>query len=284
MVYYKFKMRKKVSVIIPTFNRAAFLPKAINSVLNQSFKDFELIVVDDGSTDKTYKVVSSFSDIVYIRKEHRGPSSARNRGIEKAKGEFVAFLDSDDWWDKDKLKIQIKEMEAHPEYPASHTQEIWYKNGKILNQKKKHKKYGGFIFDKCLPLCAVSLSTAVLRRQVFDAVGLFDESLPCCEDYDFWLRVSARYPLLLIDKPLTLKDGGRPDQVSTIYARGMDKFRIQSIVKILQNENLKEKYRKLAIEELKRKCNIYGNGCIKHGKKDEGKYYLNLPLRFESPQ
>ena len=120
------------------------------------------------------------------------------------------------------------------------------------------------------------MSTAMIRRELFDKVGLFDEGLPCCEDYDFWLRVSAKFPFLLVDKPLTLKDGGRPDQVSSQYAQGMDKFRISSIKRLLDEDRLNGQQRKLAIEELEKKCQVYGEGCIKHGRREEGDFYLRI--------
>jgi len=245
-----------ISIIIPTYNRTALLKKAIDSVLSQAYQDFELIVIDDVSQE--------------------GPAAARNRGIKKSTRPFIAFLDSDDWWDKDKLSVQLKEMQENPIYLVSHTQEIWYKDGRLLNQKKKHRKFHGYIFDKCLPLCVVSMSTAMIRRELFDRIGLFDESMACCEDYDFWLRTSVNHKFLLIDKSLTLKDGGRPDQVSSIYATGIDKFRIQSILKLLRSNDLTSGQRELATNELHKKCRIYGNGCLKHGRKEEGRYYLSL--------
>ena len=268
-------MKNDISIIIPTFNRAKFLRKAIESVLSQTYQEFELIVVDDGSTDNTYEIVSEFkNNITYIKQKNRGAAAARNAGIKRAGNKFLAFLDSDDWWDREKLAIQIDEMRKNPLYLVSHTQEIWYKNGILFKQKRKHKKYHGYIFDKCLPLCAVSMSTVMIKKELFERVGEFDENFPCCEDYDFWLRVSVRHPFLLIDKPLTLKDGGRPDQLSFIYRTGMDKFRIQAIVKVLEVGNiLSDRQRRLAMEELKRKCQIYGNGCVKHGRKKEGEYY-----------
>lgn len=266
-----------VSVIIPTLNRAPILKKAIKSVLAQTWQDFELIVVDDGSHDDTADVVAKFANrITYIRQENRGPAAARNLGIKKSRRPFLAFLDSDDWWDKEKLAIQLREMQQDPTYLISHTQEVWYKNGSLLNQKKRHKKFHGYIFDRCLSLCVVSVSTAMVRRELFEEVGLFDEGLPCCEDYDFWLRVSAKHPFHLIDKPLTLKDGGRPDQVSYIYRTGIDKFRIQAILKALTSDILDDKQRQLATRELQRKCRIYGTGCLKHGKLKEATHYLNL--------
>lgn len=271
-------MRKNISVIIPTFNRSDFLKKAIESVLLQTYQGFELIVIDDGSTDNTYEIVSEFNNnIVYIKQKNRGAASARNTGIKRAENKFLAFLDSDDCWDKEKLAVQIDEMQKNPSYLVSHTQETWYRNNVLLKQKRKHKKHHGYIFDKCLPLCAVGMSTVMIKKELFERVGKFDENFPCCEDYDFWLRVSVRYPFLLIDKPLTLKDGGKPDQLSFIHRTGMDKFRIQAIVKILEAGNiLSDEQRKLAVLELEKKCRIYGNGCIKHGKVKEGKYYLSL--------
>jgi len=276
-------MKNDISVIIPTFNRANFLKKAIQSVLSQTYQGFELIVVDDGSTDNTYKIISEFkNNIVYIKQKNRGPAAARNTGIKRAGNKFLAFLDSDDCWDKEKLAIQIDEMQKKPFYLISHTREIWYKNSKLLSQKKKHKKYHGYIFDKCLPLCAVGMSTVMIKKELFERVGEFDENFPCCEDYDFWLRVSARHPFLFIDKPLTLKDGGRPDQLSFIYRTGIDKFRIQAIVKVLEAGNiLSDNHRRLAMKELKRKCRIYGNGCVKHERIKEGKYYLMLSEKYD---
>ncbi|MBU3911008.1 MAG: glycosyltransferase [Candidatus Omnitrophica bacterium] len=268
-----------ISVIIPTFNRALFLKKAIDSVLSQTYQDFELIIVDDGSHDNTQESVPSSAK--YIRQGNKGPAAARNVGIKKSTRPFIAFLDSDDRWDRDKLAIQIKAMQKNPDYLVSHTDEIWYKNGRLLNQKKKHKKYQGYIFDKCLPLCVVSMSTVMIKRELFNNIGFFDETFPCCEDYDLWLRASAKNKFFFIANPLTLKDGGRPDQVSYIYRAGIDKFRIQAIVKILESGALDPGQRKPAILELQKKCGIYGNGCIKHGKKEDGKHYLELADRYQ---
>ena len=271
-------MRPLVSVVIPTFNRRRLLERAVESVLAQSFSDLELIVVDDGSTDTTPEFVSGLGPPVRcIRQLRRGPAAARNRGIRAARGEFVAFLDSDDWWEPEKLAVQIGAMRREPDFPISHTQELWFRRGELLPQKKKHRKHRGMIFDRCLPLCCVSLSTVVARKSLFDEVGPFDESLPCCEDYEMWLRVSARHPFLLVDRPLTLKDGGRPDQLSRVYRVGMDRFRIRALLKILGEPGLlSDEQRLLAARELSRKCRIYGEGCIRHGREDEGRYYLGL--------
>ena len=271
-------MEKFVSVIIPTYNREHFLQKAIDSVLNQTYPYFELIVVDDGSEDNTAELAENYSsDIVYIRQENKGPAAARNRGVQAARYALLAFLDSDDRFAENKLEVQIEAMQEKPAYLISHTQEMWYRNGRLLNQKIKHRKNSGDIFNQSLELCAVGISTVLMYREIFERYGLFDEEYPCCEDYEFWLRVSAEQKFLLVDRPLTLKHGGREDQVSSVYRVGMDRFRIQAILKMLKTGALTERQKEAAIAELRRKCTIYGTGCIKHGRVDEGRYYLNLP-------
>ena len=268
----------QVSVIIPTYNRAQRLGKAIDSVLAQSHQDFELIVVDDGSEDNTDELIENYnSDIVYIRQENSGAAAARNRGIEKARYNLLAFLDSDDWFAENKLKTQIEAMNRNPSCLISHTNEIWYRNGQILNQKLKHKKSSGDIFAQSLELCAVGMSTIMIHKEIFDRYGFFDEGYPCCEDYEFWLRISAEEKFLLVEEPLTSKDGGRDDQLSAIYRTGMDKFRIKAIMKTMASGMLTEEKSGIARRELERKCRIYGTGCIKHGRAEEGRYFLNLP-------
>ncbi|MBU0485276.1 MAG: glycosyltransferase [Proteobacteria bacterium] len=270
-------MSESVSVIIPTCNRRSFLKKAIDSVLGQLYRDFELIVVDDGSTDGTDDLVAGYAaDIVYLRQANRGAAAARNTGIRAARYDLLTFLDSDDQFAPQKLALQVAAMGANPEFLVSHTDEIWYRRGKLLNQKKKHARNEGLIFDRCLKLCAVGMSTAMVRRRLFEQVGFFDEELPCCEDYDFWLRVSVDHPFLVVAEPLTIKNGGRPDQLSVIHRVGIDKFRIRAIMKVIEAGRLSPLQMAAARDELSRKCRIYGNGCLKHGRPAEGKYYLDL--------
>ena len=278
-------MEKPVSVIIPTYNRKELLQKAVDSVLAQNYPCFELIVVDDGSEDGTAELFeNSDSAVIYIKQENKGPAAARNRGIETAQHDLIAFLDSDDRFAENKLKTQAGAMQEEPAYLISHTQEIWFRNGHLLNQKKKHRKHNGDIFRQSLQLCAVGMSTVMMRRELIERYGLFDEEYPCCEDYDFWLRVSAEQEFLLVDEPLTLKDGGRKDQISAVYRVGMDKFRIQAIMKILTAGRLTEEQKEIAMGELERKCKIYGTGCMKHGRVEEGEYYLDLPETVRSSQ
>jgi len=233
-------VRKKnplVSVIIPTYNRGWILKEAVDSVIAQDFKDFELIVVDDGSTDNTQDILNSYKeDIIVLKQNNKGVSSARNRGIASASGQYVSFLDSDDLWLPQKLSIQIDFFNANPDALICQTEEKWIRNGIFVNPKKRHKKLSGDIFEQSLYLCLVSPSAVMIKQNLFEEVGMFDESLPACEDYDMWLRVSCRYPVFLIDTPLIIKRGGHADQLSR--SSGLDRYRIQSLKKIIESNLL----------------------------------------------
>ena len=270
----------QVSVIIPTYNRAHVVGEAIDSVLAQTYGDLELIVVDDGSRDETREIVSSYGpQVTYLHQEHRGVSAARNRGIERARGESLSFLDSDDLWLKEKLSLQMECMKSHPKILICYTDEIWIRKGVRVNPMKKHRKYSGMIFEQCLPLCIVSPSSVMIKRQLLDEVGVFDETLEVCEDYDLWLRISARYPIQFIEKPLIVKRGGHEDQLSKKW-NGQDRFRIKALVKLLEEDYISPNQRELAWGELVKKCTIYGKGCIKRGKKEEGEKVLALTEKY----
>jgi len=268
-------MKPTVSVIITTFNRRSFVREAIESVLKQEFHDYEIIVVDDGSADGTRDSLDKYNSIDYRYQKNQGISRARNQGIELAKGEFITFLDSDDLWLPKKLSIQMEQMEKNPEIKVSYTDEIWIRNGRRVNPKKRHQKYSGWIFDRCLPLCIISPSSVMLQKEVFDQVGYFDENLPVCEDYDLWLRISARFPLLFIDKKLIVKQGGHGDQLSNRFW-GNDRFRVDALKKIISDGGLNDSQRKTAARELITKSAILENGFRKRGKLREADYYLNL--------
>ena len=264
-----------VSVIIPTFNRGWILKEAIDSVLAQDFTDFELIVVDDGSTDDTDQILDDYGqDLMVIRQTNQGVSSARNRGIDAAAGRLIAFLDSDDLWLPRKLSTQVAFFDANPQAVINQTEEIWIRNGVRVNPKIRHHKFSGMIFERSLALCLVSPSAVMMKRFLFDEVGLFDEDLPACEDYDLWLRISWRYPVHLIETPLIIKRGGHADQLSK--AAGLDKFRIQALQKVIENEELDADARQAAVRILQEKCAIYAGGCRKRGKDSEAQYYENL--------
>ncbi len=270
-----------ISVIVPTYNREKLLRRALDSVAGQSFCCDEIIVIDDGSSDDTGAVVSDFKahcsvSVRYLFQENKGPAAARNLGIRESKHTVLAFLDSDDHWQKKKLEIQYAGFVKMPDSMISHTNERWLRRGQHLNQKKKHQPGNGDIFRHCLQLCAVGMSTVMVRKELFEQVGFFNEEYRCCEDYDMWIRTSCRYPFLLIDHPLTVKEGGRDDQVSYQYRTGMDKLRITAILELVQRQCLTSEQLQMAYEELRKKCLVYGKGCLKHGKNEEGEKYLDL--------
>ncbi|MFQ5865343.1 MAG: glycosyltransferase [bacterium] len=269
----------ETSVIIPTYNRLPFLKEAVESVLNQSYRNLELILVDDGSTDGTKDFAAKLGNrIKYVYKKNGGPSSARNRGIREAGGRFITFLDSDDLWHKDKLKVEIEFMQSHPEAMVCYTDEVWIRRGVRVNQRKKHRKYSGWIFEHCVPLCIVSPSSVLMRREFFDEVGYFDESLPVCEDYDLWLRASLRFPFHFIPQKLIIKRGGYSEQLSAQW--GSDRYRVQALLKLLEKEELTFEQRKLVVDKLIAKCRILEQGFRKHGKGEEADFYFQIRLNL----
>lgn len=267
-----------VSVVIPTYNRARKLLRAIFSVLYQTFTNYEVIVVDDGSDDGTADCLKPvMGQIKYMRHpENMGVSAARNSGIKASQYPFIAFLDSDDYWLPEKLSAQMAFFKRNPEAVACQTEEIWIRKGLRVNPGKRHLKPSGEIFVPSLKLCLVSPSAVVLKRSLLDEVGVFDEDLPACEDYDLWLRISFRYPIHLIPRHLVVKEGGYQDQLSSIL-QGLDLFRIKALVKLLRGEQLTVAQLQATLKELSIKCQIYGSGCLKRGRKEEGEYYLRLP-------
>ena len=257
-----------ISVVIPSYNRKEFLKRSIDSAINQTKKPFEIIVVDDGSTDGTETMIKSDYDFVkFIKQKNKGVSAARNIGIEVSIGEWICFLDSDDEWKKDKLEKQINAMKSNPGYKFFHSNEIWIKNGIRINQKKKHKKYGGDIFDKCLDMCRISPSSVMIDKTVFDEVGNFNENLVVCEDYELWLRICDKYRVFFIDEPLIIKYGGHQGQLS-YSIESIENHRIKALEYLIL-ENLNRKNKRHAIQMLLSKLNIYLKGLVKRRKNDE---------------
>jgi glycosyltransferase involved in cell wall biosynthesis len=256
-----------VSVIIPTRDRARCVLRAVESALAQREVNLELIVVDDGSKDGTRELLRPLAEagrLTFLAQENRGVSAARNRGLAAARGRWVAFLDSDDEWLPGKLAAQMRDLEARPRFAAAQCQEIWMRGGRRVNPGQRHRKKEGDIFLDSLRLCLISPSAAVVRADVLEEIGGFDEEFLACEDYDLWLRLTARHEVGLLDEPLVVRHGGEADQLSAMG--GLDYYRVKALRKILGSGLLSPERAKAAAEEMGRKRRIYEAGCLKRGK------------------
>ena len=261
-----------VGVVIPTYNRSHTLERALRSVLAQTKAPEQIVVVDDGSSDNTKKLIKHFPQINYIEQENSGVSAARNKGIRTLNTKWIALLDSDDAWCPRKLEIQLNTLEKKPSLRICHTNEIWIRRGRRVNQMDKHMKFGGEIFEHCLPLCCISPSSVLLHHSLFQDFGYFDESFPACEDYDFWLRLTQKEEVCFVNKALTIKHGGHSDQLSRQFW-GMDRFRIRSMEKLLLNGELSPKQEQATRETLAKKMRIYIEGARKRQKLEDVMFY-----------
>lgn len=261
-----------VSVIIPTYNRKDMVLRAIKSVQSQSLKAFEIIVVDDGSTDGT-KEHFPMDGITYYRIDHCGyPGKVRNFGVDRSKGDYIAFLDSDDIWELDKLKKQIDYFKANPGCRLLHTKEIWSRNGRIISQKKrKHKRFGN-IFADSLHGCIIGPSTVCMDRALFIEFKGFNETIEVGEDYDLWLRITNSCTIDYIDDELIIKNAGHGDQLSFKY-NFIEPFRIAALENLIETYKFSPGNRALAIESLIKKFDLVINGCTKNNNISEAQIY-----------
>lgn len=273
-------MGSKVSVVIPVKDRLEPLLRALKSVENQSFKDLEVIVVDDHSSIDVAGFVESHpikTPLRFVRSLRHGVSAARNTGILLSRGEWIALLDSDDEWLPEKLQKQTSFVESH-DVPLVHTEEIWIRNGVRVNQMKKHQKSGGRIFKASTKMCLISPSSVMIKKKLFDEVGLFDESFVVCEDYELWLRITSRYEVGFIEEALTVKYGGHEDQLSKKY-HSMDLWRLRALKNYVSSQLINDTERQAVIHEIETKANILLNGFEKHQNfeyKDEVQSILKL--------
>ena len=270
-----------VSVIIPTYNRWPMLRDAVASVLTQTFKNFELIIVDDGSTDETAHELAQYGASLRLVSQHnRGVAAARNAGVRVAKGEYIAFLDSDDLWLPKKLEVQTAFMQRNEGINICQTEEIWIRRGIRVNPRQKHHKPAGNIFRPSLDLCLVSPSAVMMTRRLFQETGGFDETFRVCEDYDLWLRIAVNYPVALVPAALVVKRGGHSDQLSrSIW--GLDRFRIAALQKLLRL-GLDEQRKNWAVEVLTQKVSILAHGARKRGKDQDALRYAEMLAEFPS--
>ncbi|AFZ26450.1 putative glycosyltransferase [Cylindrospermum stagnale PCC 7417] len=197
-----------VSVIIPTYQRGHLVSQAINSVLAQTYKDYEIIVINDGSQDNTPQVLAQFSDhhrITAIHQANQGLSAARNAGIRSAQGKYIAFLDDDDLWEPQKLEKQISVLEANPRIGLIYSDSLFFSDKRGLSLRSYNTAFPTPNLQVLWTLFRynyIPVLTVVVRRDCLDKVGLFDETLRCCEDYDLWLRLIEKFPIYFLNQPL----------------------------------------------------------------------------------
>ncbi len=274
------RLEPSVGVVIPAYNRAHLLGRALDSALAQTLPPRQIIVVDDGSTDGSAALLAAYADIIVLRQENRGVSAARNFGIRHCDCDWIALLDSDDEWLPEKLEAQFEAWREQPEHRLIHCDEIWIRDGRRVNPAQRHRKRGGRIFEHCLPLCVISPSAAVIQRGLLEEAGGFNEALPACEDYDLWLRICSRDPVLYVDRPLLRKYGGHADQLSRKYW-GMDRFRVQALRDLLAGGALSESDRQAALSSLREKCRILINGASKRGNREIVAEYETLLAQLD---
>jgi len=279
-----------ISVVIPTYNRYEFLKRALTSVYAQTHQPKKVIVVDDGSTDNTSQIKKDFPNIIYIYQKNKGVSSARNTGIKASTRSYIAFLDSDDEWLKDKLALHVAYHKQNPDILMSYTDEVWIRNGVEVKIPKKFKKLGVDIFKENLEYCNIAPSSVCLHVELLKDVGLFDESLEVCEDYDLWLRILVKYEVGLINEKLITKYAGHEDQLSFKHW-GMDRFRVESLEKLLMykfpslsfgTRKNKNKQTILSLKQtITKKYKLLLKGAIKYDKIQDIKNYKDKLKLYE---
>ena len=273
-----------VSVIIPTFNRKQLCKRAVTSVLNQTYADFELIVIDDCSTDGTTAEYlfgnNGDTRCTYVRNSvNVGVSQSRNLGVSLSRAEWIAFLDSDDEWHPDKLKKQVKWISENPDYHIVQTREIWIRKGIRVNPPKTHEKIAGYIFRESLDRCMITPSSVMMKKRLFIEASRFNESIPACEDYGLWLRITLNNPIGLVDELLLTRYGGREDQLSFCVGI-LDKFRIRTLLDLLNHEELNNEQKSLACKTLVKKAEIVANGLKKRNKVEEYERFRGIADQY----
>jgi glycosyltransferase involved in cell wall biosynthesis len=195
-----------VSIIVPTYNSSAYIYETIDSLLAQTFKDYEIIIVDDGSTDDTQEKLKIYGDkIKYIYQSNQGPSVARNNGITLAVGKYIAFLDSDDLWLSEKLELQVNFMENNPDYGLVSCDALAFKDNQIIVQSmsKERPLKSGWVLEDLLKENFLNTNNVLIRRDVFNTLGMFDINIVFSEDYEMWLRIAEKYMIGYVDLILT---------------------------------------------------------------------------------
>jgi glycosyltransferase involved in cell wall biosynthesis len=196
----------KISVVIPAYNAMTYLPKTLESVLTQTFTDFEVLIINDGSSDTILNWSASVTDprVKLISQDNQGLSGARNTGIAQAKGEYIAFLDADDLWKPTKLEKQVRYFEDNPDVGLVHNWTILIDETDKPTGEQWNPHLEGNVWEQIIVINSVSSGAAIVRRCCFETVGVFARDLSGTADWDMWIRIAYRYPFAVVKEPLTL--------------------------------------------------------------------------------
>jgi glycosyltransferase involved in cell wall biosynthesis len=276
--FFKMSM-PEISVIIPVYNRPYLLSEAVISVLDQTHSDFDILIVDDGSTDTTPETIKTLaagdSRIKTLTLDHTGYAGlVRNRGAAQTDSRYLAFLDSDDFWLNNKLQLQRDQLAATG-LKISHTREKWIRNGLEVSQAGQKHNREGYVFQEALKKCILGPSTVMLDRVMFEETGGFREDLEIAEDYELWIRMTALHPVCYLDIPLTVKKAGHDGQLSEKYGQ-IEIFRIWALQSLADNPLFSSMQRDLLAKELTAKAGIYAKGCRKRGRVSDALIYERL--------
>lgn len=259
-----------VSVIIPTYERPELTYRAVKSVLSQTFKDFELLVVDDGSSEESLKLLIDNLKGLKLdlySKKNAGVSSARNFGASLAKGKWLAFLDSDDEWLPEKLEKQMNFINKNPAFKIVHTEEQWFRKGKKVNIPEKYRKKSGDLFHQATGVCAIGPSTVIIDSDYFHSLKGFDESFPACEDFELWLRIAREQKVGLVAEPLIKKNAGHEGQLSS--QPELDYWRVLALRNLLYEYPLNAEQKSAVLTNLTQKLKILIVGYEKYNKSEK---------------
>jgi glycosyltransferase involved in cell wall biosynthesis len=277
-----------VSVIIATYNRAAYVVEAVESVLAQTYPAVEILVIDDGSTDDTETRLEPYrNQINYICQPNGGPSKARNRGIRESRGDLIALLDGDDTWLPDKLAVQVKFMCSHPDVGLVYCDHFKYREAtgeRIHQPNPRCYEFTGYCYPKIFFGHCVTPSASMIRRSCFDAVGLFDESIrgPSFEDQEMWLRIARKFHFGFTPEPLVVyrmhDANGSQNQLRNLE----DEYK--SLITALSNDpelwNLLDAQR--AREKLYKLAFFAGHACMYRGDDARARWYFREALRHQA--
>lgn len=260
-----------IDVVLPTFNRAHFLKRSVESILNQTYQKLNLIIIDDGSTDQTFDVLMPYlkndERVTYHKTQNWGVSAARNKGVSLAQNQWIAFCDSDDEWLPHKLETQVHSLKLNPDLSFCHSNEIWMNLNIKINQSQKFnknpQKCQKTLFKNSLQHCLISPSTVMIKKDLFFHHHGFDENLLICEDYDLWNIILATAPIGFIEDELIIKHGGHLDQLSK-QSPSLDFYRVKSLVKLYLNPKLPEFHKSLVLDTLKIKSDRLLSTLKKH--------------------